>query len=84
MPQPRALLLGTGVAVPPIRVDNHMLSRIVDTTDEWIQERSGIVTRYYVEPGVGLGGPRRAGGEGGARRSGRRGRPRSTTSSARR
>jgi 3-oxoacyl-[acyl-carrier-protein] synthase-3 len=53
MPQPRSLLLGTGVAVPPIRVDNHMLSRIVDTTDDWIQERSGIVTRYYVEPGVG-------------------------------
>ncbi|HEV8241054.1 MAG TPA: 3-oxoacyl-[acyl-carrier-protein] synthase III C-terminal domain-containing protein [Thermoanaerobaculia bacterium] len=53
MPQPRSLLLGTGVAVPPIRIDNHMLSRIVDTTDEWIQERSGIVTRYYVEPGVG-------------------------------
>ena len=53
MPQPRSLLLGTGVAVPPRRVDNHMLSRIVDTTDDWIQERSGIVTRYYVEPGVG-------------------------------
>jgi 3-oxoacyl-[acyl-carrier-protein] synthase-3 len=53
MPQPRSLLLGAGVAVPPRCVDNHMLSRIVDTTDEWIQERSGIVTRYYVEPGVG-------------------------------
>ncbi len=72
MPQPRALLLGTGVAVPPIRVDNHMLSRIVDTTDDWIQERSGIVTRYYVEPGVGLGGPRRRGGAVGARRRRRR------------
>ena len=53
MPQPRALLLGTGVAVPPRCVDNHMLSRIVDTTDDWIRERSGIVTRYYVEAGVG-------------------------------
>jgi 3-oxoacyl-[acyl-carrier-protein] synthase-3 len=53
MPQPRALLLGTGIAVPPLRIDNAMLSRIVDTTDEWIQERSGIVARHYVEPGVG-------------------------------
>jgi 3-oxoacyl-[acyl-carrier-protein] synthase III len=53
MTRPRALLLGTGIAVPPIRVDNHMLSRIVDTSDEWIQERSGIVARHYVEPGVG-------------------------------
>ncbi|HEV8630825.1 MAG TPA: 3-oxoacyl-[acyl-carrier-protein] synthase III C-terminal domain-containing protein [Thermoanaerobaculia bacterium] len=53
MPQPRALLAGTGVAVPPRRVDNHMLARILDTSDDWIQERSGIVTRYYVEAGVG-------------------------------
>jgi len=53
MPQPRALLLGTGIAVPPRRVDNAMLARVLETSDEWIQERSGIVTRYYVEPGVG-------------------------------
>jgi 3-oxoacyl-[acyl-carrier-protein] synthase-3 len=30
-----------------------MLARVMDTDDEWIQERSGIETRYYVEPGVG-------------------------------
>jgi 3-oxoacyl-[acyl-carrier-protein] synthase III len=53
MTPPRALLAGTGVAIPPIEVDNRMLSRIVDTSDEWIRERSGIVTRYYVEPGTG-------------------------------
>jgi 3-oxoacyl-[acyl-carrier-protein] synthase-3 len=53
MPQPRSLLLGTGIAVPPHRVDNHMLARILETSDEWVQERSGIVTRYYVDPGVG-------------------------------
>jgi 3-oxoacyl-[acyl-carrier-protein] synthase-3 len=49
----RAVLKGTGVAVPPVEVDNHMLARVLDTSDEWIQERSGIVTRYYVEPGTG-------------------------------
>lgn len=53
MGQPMAVLVGSGVEVPPIRVDNHMLARIMDTSDEWIRERSGIVTRYYVEPGVG-------------------------------
>lgn len=53
MTQPRALLLGTGISVAPHRVDNHMLSRILDTNDEWVKERSGIETRYYVDPGVG-------------------------------
>ena len=53
MSQPRAVLLGTGIHVPEICVDNEMLSRIMDTGDEWIRERSGIETRYYVEPGVG-------------------------------
>jgi len=53
MSQPRAVFAGSGIAVPPVRVDNHMLSRIVETSDEWIQERSGIVTRYFVEPGIG-------------------------------
>ncbi len=49
----RALLLGTGVSVAPVRVDNHMLARVMDTNDRWIRERSGIETRYYVEPGTG-------------------------------
>jgi 3-oxoacyl-[acyl-carrier-protein] synthase-3 len=30
-----------------------MLARVMDTNDEWIRERSGIVTRYFVESGVG-------------------------------
>jgi 3-oxoacyl-[acyl-carrier-protein] synthase-3 len=52
MTEPRAVLAGTGVAIPPLEVDNHMLARIIETSDEWIRERSGVVTRYYVEPGV--------------------------------
>jgi 3-oxoacyl-[acyl-carrier-protein] synthase-3 len=52
MTEARAVLAGTGVAIPPLEIDNHMLARIIDTTDAWIRERSGIVTRYYVEPGV--------------------------------
>jgi 3-oxoacyl-[acyl-carrier-protein] synthase III len=53
MTETRAVLAGTGIAVPPLEVDNHMLSRIIETNDAWIRERSGVVTRYYVEPGVG-------------------------------
>ena len=52
MTAPRAVLAGTGIAIPPLEVDNHMLARVVDTSDDWIRERSGIVTRFYVEPGV--------------------------------
>jgi 3-oxoacyl-[acyl-carrier-protein] synthase-3 len=52
MTEARAVLAGTGVAIPPLAVDNHMLARVLDTNDAWIRERSGIVTRYYVEPGV--------------------------------
>jgi 3-oxoacyl-[acyl-carrier-protein] synthase III len=48
----RAVIQGTGMFVPPNRVDNHRLSRIMDTTDEWIQQRTGIVTRHYAAAGV--------------------------------
>ena len=53
MTQARAVLAGTGIAVPPLEVDNHMLSKIIETDDAWVRERSGVGTRYYVEPGVG-------------------------------
>lgn len=41
------------MAVPSVEVTNEMLARVLDTSDDWIRARSGIVTRYYVEPGVG-------------------------------
>jgi 3-oxoacyl-[acyl-carrier-protein] synthase-3 len=53
MSQTRAVFAGSGIAVPPLEVDNHRLARILETNDEWIRERSGIVTRYYVEEGTG-------------------------------
>ncbi|MGB3564205.1 MAG: 3-oxoacyl-ACP synthase, partial [Thermoanaerobaculia bacterium] len=53
MTEIRSLMVGCGIAVPPLRVDNQMLARIMDTSDDWIRERSGIETRYFVEPGVG-------------------------------
>src|SRR5262245_6963833 len=53
MPEPRAVLAGSGIAIPPHAIDNDMLARIIETSDSWIRERSGVATRYYVDPGVG-------------------------------
>jgi len=38
--------------VPPTILDNHQLSKMVDTTDEWILQRTGIKTRHVVGKGV--------------------------------
>jgi 3-oxoacyl-[acyl-carrier-protein] synthase-3 len=38
-------IIGTGSAVPKRRVTNDDLSRIVDTSDEWIKSRTGIGAR---------------------------------------
>jgi 3-oxoacyl-[acyl-carrier-protein] synthase-3 len=50
---PNAVIVGSGTEIAPNRVTNEMLSRVMDTNDEWIRERSGIETRYFVDPGVG-------------------------------
>ena len=49
----RAVIVGSGSQIAPNRVSNAMLSRIMDTSDEWIRERSGVETRYFVDPGTG-------------------------------
>jgi 3-oxoacyl-[acyl-carrier-protein] synthase-3 len=51
-PMARAVIVGSGICIPPNQVTNDMLSRIMDTSDEWIKERSGVETRYYVEEGT--------------------------------
>src|SRR5207245_3976119 len=48
----RAVIVGSGSEIPPTVVTNQMLSRIMDTSDAWIRERSGVETRYFVEPGT--------------------------------
>jgi 3-oxoacyl-[acyl-carrier-protein] synthase-3 len=50
---PRAVIVGSGAAIAPNLVTNAMLTRVMDTSDAWIRERSGIETRYYVDPGTG-------------------------------
>lgn len=45
----RAILLGTGSALPARMVTNAELARTVDTSDEWIVERTGIRTRHIAD-----------------------------------
>lgn len=48
----RARIAATGSAVPPRVLRNSDLARMVDTTDEWIVERTGIHERRIVGEGV--------------------------------
>jgi len=41
----RTRIIGTGMAVPECVVDNHLLSRCMSTSDEWIVQRTGISER---------------------------------------
>ncbi len=45
----RSVIRGVGAHLPKRVVTNTDLSKIVDTTDEWIQERSGIKQRYIAD-----------------------------------
>jgi 3-oxoacyl-[acyl-carrier-protein] synthase-3 len=44
---PRAKIAGIGMYVPPTVVTNHDLMKYMDTSDEWIQERTGIKERRF-------------------------------------
>lgn len=46
---PRATIAGVGYYVPEKVVTNFDLMRHMDTSDEWIKERSGIVERRYAK-----------------------------------
>ena len=46
----RAILAGTGSALPRTRVSTAELAARVDTSDEWIVERTGIRFRHIAEP----------------------------------
>lgn len=47
----RSVLLGTGSALPVRSVSNAELARTVDTSDEWIVERTGIRNRHIAGDG---------------------------------
>jgi len=46
-------ITGLGSYVPENVVTNDDLSKMMETTDEWIQERTGIIERRWVTPGSG-------------------------------
>lgn len=45
----RSVIIGTGSALPARRVSNAELAETVDTTDEWIVERTGIRNRHIAD-----------------------------------
>ncbi len=47
----RSVVKGTGSALPARRVDNQEIADLVDTSDEWIVERTGIRSRYVAGDG---------------------------------
>ena len=48
----RAKITALGSYVPPRVLTNADLEKMVDTSDEWIVERTGIRERHLVDPGV--------------------------------
>ena len=46
-------VIGVGHYVPNHIVTNKDLEKIMDTTDEWIQERTGIQERRWIKEGSG-------------------------------
>lgn len=48
----RSAILGVGSAAPERIMTNADLEKVVDTTDRWIRERTGIRERRIAEPGL--------------------------------
>ena len=44
-------ICGTGSCVPSFAMDNNDIAKLVDTSDEWIRERTGVVRRHIIKCG---------------------------------
>jgi 3-oxoacyl-[acyl-carrier-protein] synthase III len=51
----RSIIKSTGRYVPDRHVTNHELTKSIDTTNEWIVQRTGIEARYWVKEGDDVG-----------------------------
>ena len=51
----RSIIKSTGRFVPDHHVSNDDLTKILDTSDEWIRQRTGIEARYWVKEGDDVG-----------------------------
>jgi 3-oxoacyl-[acyl-carrier-protein] synthase-3 len=52
----RTVFAGVGHYLPERVVTNHDLEKMMDTSDEWIRERSGIVERRWIKEGDSVSG----------------------------
>ncbi len=48
----RSIISGSGSEIGANEISNDAIGRIMDTSDAWIRERTGVETRYYVDPGT--------------------------------
>jgi len=53
MAMPNSRIVGLGRHLPQKVVTNHDLTQRMDTTDEWIQQRTGIRERHYIDEDTG-------------------------------
>jgi len=51
----RTIIRSTGKAIPSRLVTNEDLTKMMDTSDEWIRQRTGIEQRYWIPEGVEMG-----------------------------
>ncbi len=51
----KTVIKGTGRYLPPRLVTNHDLAQWMETSDEWIIQRTGIETRYWIPEEGGMG-----------------------------
>lgn len=45
-----AKIVACGAYIPENAIDNNILSKYMDTSDEWIRERTGILKRHFADP----------------------------------
>lgn len=43
------IICGTGICVPSHVMDNNDVARLVETSDEWIRERTGVARRHIIQ-----------------------------------
>jgi 3-oxoacyl-[acyl-carrier-protein] synthase-3 len=51
----KSIIRGTGFYDPPNIITNHDLEKIMETSDEWIRQRTGIEQRYWMDPDTETG-----------------------------
>lgn len=66
----RVKIAGLSTCVPPRVLTNADLEKMVNTSDEWIQQRTGIRERHIVDPGVATSDLAKVAAEGAMREAG--------------